>query len=87
MTLSNSQHIIHELQAAEPLNEKQLQSALKHQQIEVTLIELDLELSKLIEAGWVEYYGDKDDPNELAYELCNRWYNLPEPEREKILIG
>jgi DNA-binding PadR family transcriptional regulator len=87
MALTNSQHILHELQAADPLTEKQIQSTLKRQQIIIPLTQIYSELSDLIEAGWVEYYGDKDDPDEIAYELCNRWYCLPESEREKILVN
>lgn len=81
--LTNKQHILHELQVNESLNIKNLLTALKEKQVEITSIELNKELDQLIDDTWVEYYGLKDMT--LGYELCNRWYNLEESEKNKIL--
>ena len=85
MTLTNVQHIIYELQAAEPLDKEQLQAALGHQKILITLEDLDIEVSKLIEVGWIEFYDLMDNKDTIAYTLSHRWYNLTESEKEKIL--
>jgi hypothetical protein len=93
MALTNSQHILHELQASEPLTEQQLQSALRGQQIDISLESVGMELSQLIKAGWIEYYGTQNEDGlaeediVVAYELCNRWWNLEESERERILVN
>lgn len=93
MTLTNNQHILRQLQELDSLTEEQVQAALREQQIEISLTDIDLELTQLIEAGWVEYYGIGDETGlaeediVVAYELCNRWWNLKESEREKILVG
>jgi hypothetical protein len=83
--LTTKQHILHELQASQPLNLEDLQAALNHQQIQITSIELEQEIDELIDDGWVEYYELIDTT--LGYELCNRWYNLEGSERENILVG
>ena len=84
--LTTKQHILHELQVSQPLNLEKLQTALNARQIKITLIKLEQEIDELIDDGWVEYYELKDTLT-LGYELCNRWYNLEESEREKILVG
>jgi hypothetical protein len=81
--LTIQQHILHELQVNEPLNIKNLLTALKQKQIEITSIKLKQAIDKLISDGWVEYYELIDTT--LGYELCNRWYNLEESKRNKIL--
>ena len=86
MVLTIKQHIFCELQASEPMTEKELQFALSRQSVTISLKDLDLQLTELIQAGWVEYYGITRDP-ELAYQLSNHWDNLVESEREKLLVG
>ena len=84
--LTIQQHVLHELQASQPLTLEQLQVALRCQQIQIDLNELEQELDKLINDTWVEYYELKDSPT-LSYELSNLWYNLEESEREKMRVG
>lgn len=91
MVLTNSQEILHELQKLDSLTEEQLRSALQKRQIEISLADIDMELSKLIELGWVEYYGTGNEAGlaeediVVAYELCNRWWNLTDSQRVAIL--
>jgi hypothetical protein len=78
-------HILQNLISDEPLTIEELQTACKTNDIKFTLAALDLELDKLYRLGWVEYYELIKNNSELSFELCNRWYNLSESDREEIL--
>jgi hypothetical protein len=81
--LTTEQYILHELEASEePLTLKELFISFKVKNLGINSVELYQNISKLVDDGWVEYYGLTRTSN-LGYLLCNRWYNLSESEREK----
>ncbi len=85
MRLTIEQIILQELEAHEPVTTTKLQSHLKDRGVEISLVDTETELNKLVGKTWVEYY-ELIGETELGYELCNRWYNyLTDAERIEIL--
>jgi hypothetical protein len=84
--LTNTQHIICELQAYAPCALNELQAHLASQDVKINLTELEAEVDELIDSDLVEYYDLVDDGSlELGYELSSNWYALTEAEQEQML--
>ncbi|NJR31535.1 MAG: hypothetical protein HC778_00050 [Chamaesiphon sp. CSU_1_12] len=84
--LTIRQHVIQNLETDEPLTIEELQACHTQANPKFSLIDIELELDRLIELEYVEYYEMLNNQDEeLSYELNNKWYRLDRSERDRIL--